>query len=175
MNDAEELRRGNRNLTPANEPPLLGLWHLALWIEDAKFDATCRFYIEGMGMRVVWRPDSDNVYLSSGSDNLALHRRSKSTEGQDQRPSTESEQSSLDHLGFLIPEAIDVQSWHDRLELRSEALQCTIVAPVRLHRDGATSCYVIDPAGNKVQIVHIPKITIPGCDPANPEGTKRSN
>ena len=25
-------------------------------------------------MKIVWRPDADNLYLSSGSDNLALHR-----------------------------------------------------------------------------------------------------
>ncbi|NIV49254.1 MAG: VOC family protein, partial [Gammaproteobacteria bacterium] len=32
------------------------------------------FYCEVLGMRVVWRPDEQNVYLTNGADNLALHQ-----------------------------------------------------------------------------------------------------
>jgi hypothetical protein len=39
-------------------------------------------------MRVVWEPDPDNVYLSSGTDNLALHRAPAGTTS-----------GALDHLG----------------------------------------------------------------------------
>ena len=33
-----------------------------------------RFYVDLLGFAVEWEPDADNVYLSSGIDNLALHR-----------------------------------------------------------------------------------------------------
>ena len=39
-----------------------------------------------MGMQVEWRPDPDNVYLTSGNDNLALHRVEKSDEVTVSRP-----------------------------------------------------------------------------------------
>ena len=51
---------------------LLGLRHLALNVRDPQ--ASKRFYADCFGMQVVWEPDPDNVYLSSGPDNLALHR-----------------------------------------------------------------------------------------------------
>ena len=33
-----------------------------------------RFYVDLLGFEIEWEPDADNVYLSSGHDNLALHR-----------------------------------------------------------------------------------------------------
>ena len=33
-----------------------------------------RFYVDVLGFAVEWEPDPDNVYLTSGRDNLALHR-----------------------------------------------------------------------------------------------------
>ena len=56
----------------ASPPPPLGLWHVALQVRDL---AACEaFYTGLLGLRVEWRPDPDNVYLTSGRDNLALHR-----------------------------------------------------------------------------------------------------
>src|ERR1700694_3570914 len=49
-----------------------GLRHLALNARD--LDAMKRFYVDLLGFEVEWEPDPDNVYLSSGADNLALHR-----------------------------------------------------------------------------------------------------
>jgi catechol 2,3-dioxygenase-like lactoylglutathione lyase family enzyme len=121
---------------------------LALTVRDAVYDATLRFYVEGMGMRVVWQPDADAAYLSGGSDNLALHRGPA-------HPVSEPA-SCLDHLGFLIPSAQDVQAWHARLSAAADDLDVEILAAPRLHRDGATSFYFLDPAGHKVQLVHIP-------------------
>lgn len=45
-----------------------GLRHLPLKVRDVR--AAARFYSETFAMRVVWEPDADNVYLSSGSDSL---------------------------------------------------------------------------------------------------------
>ena len=49
-----------------------GLRHVALQVHN--LEACERFYTELLGMRSEWRPDMDNVYLTSGNDNLALHR-----------------------------------------------------------------------------------------------------
>jgi catechol 2,3-dioxygenase-like lactoylglutathione lyase family enzyme len=35
----------------------------------------------------------------------------------------------------------------------------TLDARPRTHRDGARSCYVSDPDGNKIQIIHHPPIS----------------
>ena len=35
-----------------------------------------QFYMDLLGFDVEWEPDADNVYLTSGTDNLALHRAS---------------------------------------------------------------------------------------------------
>src|ERR1700736_2371076 len=55
-------------------PTHAGLRHLALNVH--RFDEMKRFYVDLLGFAVEWEPDADNVYLSSGSDNLALHRAS---------------------------------------------------------------------------------------------------
>ncbi len=75
-----------------NKPnPLSGLRHVALFVEN--FAACEYFYTELLGMKIDWRPDSDNLYLSSGQDNLALHRAPQGfTAAKDQK---------LDHIGFF--------------------------------------------------------------------------
>ena len=105
-----------------------------------------RFYIELLGFAVEWEPDADNVYLSSGIDNLALHRAEHSaTPGR----------SPLDHLGLIVREADDVDHWASFLE----ADEVTMLARPKTHRDGARSCYFADPDGNRVQIIHHPPIS----------------
>ena len=63
-----------------------------------------------LGFSVEWEPDADNVYLSSGIDNLALHR-TKSASGS-------SGSSPLDHLGVIVRDAADVDRWAAFLESR---------------------------------------------------------
>jgi len=130
-------------------PPSFGLHHLALQIPSDRYAATLRFYLEGMAMAIDWQPDEDATYLSSGRDNLALHR----VETVDRR------HSALDHLGFIVPDAAAVEAWYARLNARATDLEIELLAKPRLHRDGATSFYLLDPAGNKVQIVHIPSVS----------------
>lgn len=120
-------------------PSHLGLRHLALSVRA--FDATKRFYTDVLGFRIEWEPDADNTYLTSGRDNLALHRAPN-------RPAFP--ETTLDHLGLIVPTAADVDTW--ALYLESNGV--TLESQPRTHRDGARSFYVRDPDGNRVQIIH---------------------
>ena len=105
-----------------------------------------RFYVDLLGFAVEWEPDPDNIYLSSGTDNLALHRAggTRAAAGQ-----------ALDHVGLIVREAGDVDRWAAFLESHG----VTLDAKPRTHRDGARSCYFRDPDGNVVQIIHHPPIS----------------
>ena len=70
-----------------------GMRHVALFVPD--FDAACHFYIELMGMAVEWQPDPDNIYLCSGSDNVALHNKPDNV-------NLDPAHQRLDHIGFII-------------------------------------------------------------------------
>lgn len=131
---------------PASErrpPATAGLRHVALFARH--FDATERFYTELMGMQVEWRPDADNCYLTSGNDNLALHRADDATAKAGQR---------LDHIGFIAHHPEDVDAWHTFLA----AADVPILAPPKTHRDGARSFYCADPEGTTVQVIHHPPL-----------------
>ena len=127
-----------------SKPTHAGLRHLALNVRD--LDAMKRFYVDLLGFAIEWEPDPDNVYLSSGIDNLALHKG-----GVDPARAP----GALDHLGLIVVAADDVDRWAEFLESRG----VTIDAPPRTHRDGARSCYFKDPDGNVVQIIHHPPIS----------------
>jgi catechol 2,3-dioxygenase-like lactoylglutathione lyase family enzyme len=123
------------------------LRHIALNVRD--MDAMKRFYIDLLGFAVEWEPDPDNVYLSSGIDNVALHRSPSQGTGDARGP------SALDHLGLIVRRAEDVDAWASFLEREGVAL----TARPRTHRDGARSCYLRDPDGNSIQIIHHPPIS----------------
>jgi len=119
--------------------------HVALNVADV---AACeRFYVELMGMSVEWRPDPDNVYLTSGNDNLALHRGAG--------PFQPEGSQRLDHIGFIVDRPEDVDAWFAFLQ--SEGV--TMKTEPRTHRDGARSFYCLDPGGNAVQIIFHPPIS----------------
>ena len=122
----------------------LGLRHLAL--HSKNLEACTHFYTQLLGMKLVWQPDADNIYLSSGSDNLALHRSHRSFSSQDQQ--------HLDHLGFILKEKTDVDAWHEHLSKEG----VSISAVPKDHRDGTRSFYCLDPDGNVVQMIWMPDI-----------------
>jgi catechol 2,3-dioxygenase-like lactoylglutathione lyase family enzyme len=146
-------------------PAHVGLRHLALNVRD--LPAMKRFYVELLGFAVEWEPDPDNVYLSSGIDNLALHRSTSLTTGRsagaghtgppphDVGAAPRVGPAALDHLGLIVREADDVDRWAVFLEGNGVAMS----AKPRTHRDGARSCYFRDPDGNGVQIIHHPPIS----------------
>lgn len=121
-----------------------GLRHVALFVQD--MEACLRFYTEVVGMRVEWQPDADNYYLTSGSDNLALHRASAG-----QEPSGP---QRLDHIGFIIRTPDEVDAWHAHFMRHGVRI---LQAP-KTHRDGARSFYCADPAGNTLQLIYHPPI-----------------
>lgn len=130
-----------------NRPrPTAGLRHVALFTRD--FEACERFYVELLGMRVEWRPDPDNVYLTSGNDNLALHRTSDGFTGK----------QHLDHIGFILDAPEDVDAWYAFLRANDVV---THTEP-RTHRDGARSFYCADPDGNTVQMIFHPPLAPAG-------------
>ena len=128
-----------------DRPAHAGLRHLALNVRQ--MDAMKRFYVDLLGFAVEWQPDPDNIYLSSGIDNLALHRAAghAAPDGS----------GALDHLGLIVRHADDVDRWAEFLESRG----VTLDAKPRTHRDGARSCYFTDPDGNRIQIIHHPPIS----------------
>ena len=135
-------------------PVHTGLRHLALRVHD--LDAMTRFYVDLLGFAIEWEPDADNVYLTSGTDNLALHRAPELVIPiEDDRTALPPPGGALDHLGLIVRSADDVDRWAAFLESRSVA----IVAKPRTHRDGARSCYFRDPDGNSIQIIHHPPIS----------------
>lgn len=123
-------------------PPTAGMRHVALCVQDP---AGCeRFYADLLGMRVEWRPDADNVYLTSGNDNLALHRAAQPAAGPQR----------LDHLGFILHRPEDVDAWHEFLLEHGVVIK----SRPRTHRDGARSFYCLDPDGNTVQMIFHPPL-----------------
>jgi len=124
--------------------PTTGLRHVALFATN--FEACEKFYVELLGMQVEWRPDPDNVYLTSGNDNLALHRALGKTFSADQR---------LDHIGFIINKPEQVNEWYTFLSENEIEMK----AQPRDHRDGARSFYCADPDGNTVQFIYHPPLS----------------
>src|SRR4051794_32934425 len=109
-------------------PPRLSLRHVALNVVD--LDAAERFYVDVLGFQVEWRPDPDNLYLTSSGDNLALHRVSADKLG--------TGAGRLDHFGLMVARADDVDAWAQWLRGHG----CPLAAEPKTHRDGARSLYL---------------------------------
>lgn len=121
-------------------PKTLGIRHLALRVKDIR--RMRDFYVGTLGYQVEWEPDPENLYLTSGSDNLALHA----------APAPEG--GALDHFGIVLKKEGDVDAWANFLRSSGFSLE----KEPRTHRDGARSFYVRDPEGNLIQFIHHPPI-----------------
>jgi len=122
--------------------PTTGLHHVALFIKH--FSECEHFYTQLLGMSIDWRPDADNLYLTSGNDNFALHRAPE-----DFNPA---KHQRLDHFGFFLSERGEVDKWCDFLKENG----VKIAAQPKDHRDGTRSFYCADPDGNMVQMIYYP-------------------
>ena len=130
----------NISQTATSKLKTQGLHHIAL--TSTNYEASRKFYSEVMNMQVEWEPDSDNVYLTNGNDNLAIHRGSP-------------QDSRLDHIGFILDTEEEVDHWYSYL--RNHGVQ--IVKEPKTHRDGARSFYVHDPDGVSVQLIYHPPLS----------------
>jgi catechol 2,3-dioxygenase-like lactoylglutathione lyase family enzyme len=129
-----------------HRPQHLGLHHLALRVSD--LPRAKAFYVGLLGYQVEWQPDSRNLYLTCGNDNLALHQA-------DNLGPAPRQGVHLDHLGIVVATPDAVAAWEAYLRLH----EVPILAKTKAHRDGATSCYVSDPDGIAVQFIHHPPIS----------------
>ncbi|MBM4204331.1 MAG: VOC family protein [Gammaproteobacteria bacterium] len=125
-----------------DKPAHGGIRHVALFVADLK--ACVRFYVDVLGYTVEWHPDADNIYLTSGTDNLALHRRTHAI----------TERGRLDHIGVVLRTHDDVDRWHDYCVSKGVKIEAT----PKTHRDGARSFYCTDPDGTVVQFICHPPI-----------------
>ena len=114
-----------------------GMRHVALFVD--RLEECEHFYTELLGMAVEWRPDADNVYLSGGNDNLALHRVPDAREA-----------GQLDHIGFFVNDFEKIDRWFEFLKGHGVEM----LTEPRTHRDGARSFYCRDPSGVRVQIIY---------------------
>ena len=128
-----------------NRPVLnKGLRHIALNV--VKLDETVKFYTDIVGMQIEWQPDANNFYLTSGQDNLALHRAPAGF--------ITAAHQHLDHIGFILDSANHVDDWQEYMQANS----VPIVKAAKTHRDGARSFYCRDPDGNVVQMIYHPPL-----------------
>jgi catechol 2,3-dioxygenase-like lactoylglutathione lyase family enzyme len=127
------------------DPLFLGLRHVALNVRDVR--KSLEFYSKILGMTLEWMPDDENAYLTSGSDNLALHKLPAGTE-----PGAV---QSVHHIGFVVRNPEDVDKWADRMREHGIPL----AAEPKTHRDGARSFYFHDPDGLLIQLIYHPPIS----------------
>ncbi len=130
-----------------------GLRHLALRVTD--LPRSRAFYEQLLGMKVVWEPDPDNVYFSSGTDNLALHQIVPAELSDYQPPRGQ----LLDHMGVIMESPESVDRMFRTVDRQIENLGGTIVKPPKQHRDGSYSFYFSDPDGNVIQALYEPTIS----------------
>jgi catechol 2,3-dioxygenase-like lactoylglutathione lyase family enzyme len=127
------------------EPPFLGIRHVALNVRDVQ--KSLHFYSDILGMKLEWMPDPDNAYLTSGQDNLALHKLSEEA--------APSANQLVHHIGILVKQPEDVDKWAERLRAHGVAL----AQQPKAHRDGARSFYFHDPDGLLIQLIYHPPIS----------------
>jgi catechol 2,3-dioxygenase-like lactoylglutathione lyase family enzyme len=123
-------------------PPTKGIRHVALFVRDMK--SMEHFYRDVLGYVEEWRPSERELYMTRGSDNLALH----AADVPEQR------ESRLDHIGLVMSKPEDVDAWAAWLESHGVHLDTR----PRQHRDGARSFYARDPEGNRIQFIWHPPI-----------------
>ena len=123
----------------------LGIRHLALKVKN--FKECFVFYTQVLGMKVDWKPDDQNVYLTNGVDNLAIHY--------DENISDVKNDSRLYHFGILIKNKDDIDVYIKHMRDNNVKIH----KDKKIHRDNSVSFYVEDPDGNILQILWHPTLS----------------
>lgn len=130
-----------------------GLRHLALRVHD--LPRSRQFYEQLLGFQPVWEPDAENIYFSSGVDNLALHQISKT-----ELASYDSSKTQLlDHMGVILDSPQAVDQLYQHIAPKIESMGGRITKEPKQHRDGSYSFYIADPDGNQIQALYEPTIS----------------
>ncbi|MEO8340843.1 MAG: VOC family protein [Nitrospirota bacterium] len=130
-----------------------GLRHVALRVTNLARSRA--FYEQVLEMKVVWEPDLENVYFSSGPDNFALHQIPPSD-----LPSYQPlKGQSLDHIGVILESQEAVDRMYRDVTPRLSELGGQVVTPPKQHRDGSYSFYFSDPDGTVIQALYEPSIS----------------
>ncbi|MEJ2310146.1 MAG: VOC family protein [Gammaproteobacteria bacterium] len=120
-----------------------GMRHVALFVRD--LPACEAFYTDLLGFEVEYRPNPQNVYLTTGCDNLALHQ----TITDHQRDEAA---QRLEHIGIFVRSPDDVDLWYRFLV----DMQVPIRSEPRTNEDGTRSFHCYDPDSTVVQIMYHP-------------------
>jgi len=123
----------------------LGMRHLALKVKN--FQECFIFYTKVLGMSIDWKPDDNNVYLTNGPDNLALHY--------DSNVSSNRDDSRLDHFGIFVKNKNDIDIYLKHMKDKNVKIH----KEKKIHRDNSISFYVEDPDGNILQILWHPTLS----------------
>ncbi len=122
-----------------------GMRHVALFVRDLK--ACEEFYTKLLGFEVEYRPNPQNVYLTTGSDNLALHQvvsgHQRDEAGQ-----------RLDHIGIFLKSPDDVDLWYQFLV----DMKVPIRTEPKTNEDGTRSFHCYDPDRTVIQLMYHPPI-----------------
>ncbi|MEJ2315456.1 MAG: VOC family protein [Gammaproteobacteria bacterium] len=122
-----------------------GMRHVALFVRD--LNACEKFYTRLLGFEVEYRPDPQNVYLTTGSDNLALHQAATSHQRDEAA-------QRLDHIGIFLRSSDDVDLWYSFLV----EMKVPVRAQPKTNEDGTRSFHCYDPDGTVIQLMYHPPV-----------------
>ncbi|HTV85291.1 MAG TPA: VOC family protein [Dyella sp.] len=129
----------------------MGIDHLGLTVSD--LDLTCRFFVDGLGWKVVGeRPSYPAVFVSDGHQTLTLWQADKSD---GRMPFDRRKNVGLHHVAFKVESLARLESLYARVS----AWPGVVVefAPQLLGAGPSMHCIVHEPGGLRIEFIFTPK------------------